>query len=241
MSIIVFQHGDGIGPGRLGATLRDHGLALDIRRPDLHGARAVPPDFDNVHAVISLGGNQNVGEPHDWMAREIEFLRAAHQRQLPVVGVCLGHQLIAAALGGKVGPMDRYHVGFEQVSINPTGQTETLLAGIAWDSMQYQDHGQEVKELPPDATLLASSAACKVEAFRAGLRTYGFQNHFEADRAMIEAWAAGNGALLARAGVTSGDIAAQCDRHYASFARLADRLCVNIATFLFPAMSRTAA
>jgi GMP synthase (glutamine-hydrolysing) len=132
-------------------------------------------------------------------------------------------------------------VGFERVSLNPTGQTDPLLAGIAWDSMQYEDHGHEVKELPPEATLLASSAACRVEAFRAGLRTYAFQYHFEADRAMIEAWAAKGGATLAKAGVTPGDLSAQCDRHYASFARLADRLCVNIATYLFPALARTAA
>jgi GMP synthase-like glutamine amidotransferase len=240
-NIIVFQHGDSIGPGRLGATLRDHGFHLDIRRPDRDGTRAIPPDLDDVDGVVSLGGHQNIGGPHPWMDAEIAFLREAHRRSRPLVGICLGHQLIAAALGGKVGPMDRYHLGFEQVRLNPTGQTDPVLAGIAWDSMQYEDHGDEVKELPPAATLLAGSAACNVEAFRAGLRTYAFQYHFEADRAMIEAWAAANAALLAEVGVTAGDLAAQCDRYYGAFARWADRLCVNIATYLFPLVARGAA
>ena len=70
MAIIVFQHSPLGGPGRLGACLRDHGFKLDIRRLDLLGRErglGVPADFDDVHGVISLGGPQNVGEPHAWM------------------------------------------------------------------------------------------------------------------------------------------------------------------------------
>jgi GMP synthase (glutamine-hydrolysing) len=233
MSIIVFQHGPEVLPGRLGLTLRDHGFQLDIRRLDLLGARGVPQDFDNVQGVVSLGGEQNVGEPHAWMQPEIDYLKAAHDKQLPVIGVCLGHQLVAHALGGKVGPMDKPEWGFTKLSLNPAGQTDTILSGIAWDSMQFQSHGQEVKELPPGAALLGSSKPCKVQAFRAGIRTMGFQYHFECDRAMIESWAKTSQSLAA-AGLSASDIAGQCDRHYNEFSRLADRLCVNIATYVFP-------
>jgi GMP synthase-like glutamine amidotransferase len=236
MSIIVFQHSPGVGPGRLGATFRDHGFKLDLRRLDTLGAQGIPPDFDNVHGVISLGGEQNVGEKHDWMDPELAFLREAHARQLPVIGICLGHQMVAAALGGQVGPLEggKTEWGFTKVSINPTGQIEPMLAGLAWDSMQFQAHGQEVKQLPADATLLASSAACNVQAFRAGLRTFGFQYHFECDRAMVDEYIAASVESIRKAGLTGPDIQAQAGRHYPMFARLADRLCVNLAAYLFP-------
>lgn len=240
MAIIVFQHSQYCGAGRLGATLRDHGFKLDIRRLDVDGAAAVPSDLDNVHGVVSMGGPQNVGETHAWMEPQYAFLRKAHAAQLPVIGVCLGAQLIAHALGGQVGPMadlggrPRLEAGFSKVSINTMGQTEPMLAGLLWDSMQFQMHGYEVKQLPPEGMNFAGSAACKHQAFRVGLRTFGFQYHFECDRPMVDVLAKDCEEWMRPLGVTVSDVASQADTHYPEFARLADRLCVNLATYLFP-------
>lgn len=245
MSILIFQHSSIVGPGRLGMTFRDHGFKLDIRRLDLAaddpanviGKRRpgwMPADLDDVQAVVSMGGPQNVGESHEWMERECELIRGAHGAELPVIGICLGSQLIAHALGGEVGPMAQPEVGFQTVSLNAAGQVEPLLAGIAWDSPQYMSHGYEVKKLPEGATLLGGSRQCKNQVFRAGMRTIGFQYHPECDRAMLDALIASDKEWLANAGLSAEAMAIECDRHYEMYSRLADRLCVNLAAFAFP-------
>jgi len=235
MAILVFQHHDIGRPGRLGATLRDHGRRLDIR--ELHAGDPVPSDLDDVDGVVSLGGLENVGDPPEsapWMQPEMDLLRAAHHRGLPIVGVCLGAQLVAAALGGEVGHMDQPEIGFHTVSLNTPGQTDTMHAGVAWDSAQFLHHGCEVKRLPEGGVALSASNRCAIQAFRAGMRTYGFQYHFEADQRMIHQLIDAAQDDLHRAGYTEDEITQQIETTYADFARLADRLCVNIATYLMP-------
>lgn len=234
--IIVLQHAAIETPGRLGMTLRDHGFKLDIRRLDLPEAESagVPSDLDDVRGVVSMGGPQNVGESHWWMGAELALLRAAHEAQLPVIGICLGCQLIAHALGGTVAKMaGGPEVGFTRVSLTPPAQVDRILSGQRWSMPQFQVHGQEVTKLPEGATLLATNGTSKVQAFRAGLRTYAFQYHFETDRKMIDAFAKENAGSFAAAGVTPEVLSRQCDEMYPMFARLGDRLCLNIATLAF--------
>lgn len=217
-------------------TLRDHGFNLDTRRVDLapeQGGKPVPDDLEGVHGVVSLGGPQNVGEPHPFIPRETEFLRAAHEAQIPVIGICLGSQLISKALGGEVGPMTRHEAGFCPVSIEFMGQTDRILAGIPWNHHQFQAHAHETKALPPGATLLVSSPACKVQAFSVGVRTYAFQFHFELDRPGIDTMTRAQSKLLAEANLEPTTIADQADRHYETYARIGDRLCVNLASYCF--------
>jgi len=235
MAIVIFQHWDTGRSGRLGQTLRDHGHDLEFIRPDQ--GEPPPPDLDNVHGVLSLGGPQNVDEPGDaaaWMDDEMAFLRAAHEARLPVLGLCLGAQLVAAALGGSVERMEQPEVGFHAVTIEPAGQTDTVLCGIPWRSDQFCHHGRKISELPDGATRLASSKLCPVQAFRVGMRTYGFQHHFEVDRPMAMELTRSSRDDLHRAGFTEDEIESQLESKYTNFARLADRLCVNIATTIMP-------
>ncbi|USN99347.1 MAG: type 1 glutamine amidotransferase [Phycisphaeraceae bacterium] len=234
--IVVFQHGPRQTAGRLGMTLRDHGFALDVRRVDIpidQGGHTVPEDLDGIHGVVSLGGPQNVDESHPWIRRETEFLKAAHEAQLPVIGICLGAQLISVALGGEVGRMDKPEAGFCTIDVQFMGQTDRILAGIAWRHFQFQSHAYETKKMPAGATLLASSGACKVQAYTVGLRTYAFQFHPELDRPAIDAMVKAQGKLLGEAGIEPPTISEQADKHYESYARLCDRLCLNIASYAF--------
>jgi GMP synthase (glutamine-hydrolysing) len=241
MPILVLQHDPACTPGRLGLTLRDHAQKLDIRRLDLPESRTnphVPKDFENIDGVIALGGPQNVGESHSWMNAEIDFLRETHNRQIPLVGVCLGSQLISVALGGKVAPMSKPEWGFPVISQLPIANTDVILAGIPWRTRQFAAHTQHVTDLPPGATLLQSSEACKVQSYRIGLRTYAFQYHFECDRAMVDAFAQGSANEIGACGLTPESFKSEVDEHYPRSAVVADRLSVNISSFLFPMKQR---
>lgn len=245
MPILVFQHSTIGGPGRLAATFRDHGFKLDIRRPDLGGAgQGVPPTLDDVEGVIILGGPMNVTEIAQlpWMQQESAFIQKAHAAGLPVIGICLGAQLIAHALGGVVGPKEGApDLGFYQTSIGIPGQTEIMMGGIPWAHPQLYSCGQEVKTTPPGAMVLASTASTKVAAFKVGLRTYGFLFHFECDRPMAELLLKESGEFAGRANKSASGLAGELDQHYATFARVADRLTVNLASFCFPLSRRMSA
>lgn len=230
--ILVLQHSDLCAPGRLGRVLIEHGRVLDVRRVDRDGEAALPGDLREHAGVLSLGGPQNVTEGHGWMAGEMALLRRAHEAGLGVVGICLGHQLFAAAMGGRVAPMETPEVGFHAVELTAPGRDDPVLAGQQWSAMQFCSHGQEVVEAPPGAKALARSAACKVQAFRMGARSYGFQYHFEWTRRMVEATSASDDTLLCRCGLTLKDIDEQCASHYARFEETGERLCGQIATMI---------
>lgn len=247
-TIVVFQHEASQHPGRLGATLRDHAFRLDVRRLDLPADDAppgvkttVPPDLDGVQGVVSLGFSGNTTDPRPWIDAERAYLKAAHEAGLPVVGVCFGHQLLAEALGGEVGAMDQPECGFADVTLaGVPAQTDTILAGVAWKAPQFHSHGHEVKTPPPGSQTLGSSAACKAQILKHGPRSYGFQYHFECDRTMIERFPGDQHELWTRAGVSVEALAGQLETHEEMFARLGDRLCVNLAAYAFPFSSLTA-
>lgn len=246
MTILVLQHSEHGTPGRLGATLRDHGFRLDIRRGDVApvgSAKGVPLDLDDIHGLILMGGPQNVTdlEKLPWMAAEMDLIRKAHARQLPVIGICLGAQMIAHALGGTVAPREKPAVGLYDMEVTVPGQTDTLMAGVPWKSPQLFSCGQEVKTPPPGATVLCGSKQTKTIAYRVGLRTFGCLAHFECDRPMLDQLMAGSRGDMAGANTTESEVKVQADQWYQTYARVSDRLCVNLASQLFPLVKRLSA
>jgi GMP synthase-like glutamine amidotransferase len=233
-TIIVLQDGQHLGPARLGVTLRDHGFKLDYRRIDQDGEAAVPRDMDGAQGLIVLGSPAAPTEDLPWITRTLDLIRLAHQAEMPVIGLCMGHQLIARALGGEVQKLPKMSLGFESVELTVAGQTETMLAGMPWKLPMFQSHSYHVSKAPPGATVLAKSATTPVESFKAGIRTYGFQYHFEFDRPGITRHYSSLKKTDAELPQTLEQIEAQLNEHYAMFARAADRLCVNIASFAVP-------
>lgn len=230
--IVVLQHNDKQHAGRLGRVLSDNGFRLDVRRPDLD-ANSVPTDLDDLHGLLILGGHQNVDESHAFLSKEQSLIRMAHDKDLPVVGICLGAQQISKALGASVERMEKPSVGVLPIDLTVPAQTETIYSGIPWKCPVLQSHAYAATDVPSGATLLASSPECKVQAFKAGLRTYAFQFHFECDMPMSVDMFDRSMDLAERAGVSRATMDAQLKQHAEMFDRAADRICGNLATFAF--------
>ena len=234
MSILVIEHQQGEGAGRLGATLLARGRKLEICR--IWNGDGLPTDLDGYEGVISMGGRMNVCEvsEHGWMRREMEILREAHEMERPVIGICLGCQMLATALGGEVGLLDGgCEIGWQEMRMAFPGTVEAVYAGLGWKQMQFHWHSYEVKKLPAGGVPLAFSKRCKIQAFKVGVRSYGFQYHFEVLREQISEFSRVGAEERLAAGIDHGDLMSETDRYYDDFARIGDRLCELLVEDLF--------
>lgn len=237
MAVVVFEHSPTCGVMRLGSTLRDYGHRLRVIRLD--EGEPVPADLDDVDAVVATGGRHSALDPHAWLEPEMDFLRRADAAALPVVGICLGSQILARALGGEVGPVEGgIELGWQDVTLSPAGCEDPLHAGIAWTSKQFEWHRDQVTTPPPGARVLASSERSPNQTWARGLRTYGFQYHPEILPATPTRWAADKPDDLAEAGVSEGLIREATQQHYPAFERLTERLFESMALYLLPADRR---
>jgi GMP synthase-like glutamine amidotransferase len=234
MSILVLQHEKDETSAVLGQFLQQRGHRL-VTVPLHHSEAHLPDDLDGITGLVIMGGSMNVDEQETipWMKQEMALIKQAYDADLPMVGVCLGAQLIAASLGGEVARMSAPEIGWHNVKLAFPGTTDALLAGQAWDSMQFHLHGQEVTKLPPEGVPLAGSLACRTQAFRVGMTCYAFQFHFEWDRQQLAYYARTH--FVTSNGGDPEAIIAQCDEHYHNYRRRGDRLCDMISTLLFKA------
>lgn len=193
MKFLVIKHVVVEGLGVFEQFCHQAGIAIDYVELE-QGDRF--PALDGYAALWVMGGPMNVGDEADypWLAEEKAFIRRAVQDvQLPYMGVCLGAQLLAAALGGEVNAMSTPEVGLLPITLTDAGQQHSLMAGLPETLKVLQWHGQAVQKLPPGATLLASSAHCPVQAYAvstqgAADRAFGLQFHSEVMAATVTDW-----------------------------------------------------
>ncbi|MDP6706367.1 MAG: type 1 glutamine amidotransferase [Alphaproteobacteria bacterium] len=190
MRFLVFQHIAVEHPGIFRRFLAEDGIAWDVVELD---AGEPIPALDGYDALWVMGGPMDVWEEADypWLPAEKAAIReAVEDRAMPFLGFCLGHQLLAVALGGSVGQMAEPEVGFMQVTAQAAARQDPLFDGAEPALICFQWHGAEVTELPPGAQILASSPGCPVQAFRAAPRAWGFQYHVEITAETIPEWGA---------------------------------------------------
>jgi GMP synthase (glutamine-hydrolysing) len=187
--VLVVEHDAECPPALFGTWLTDAGCELDVRRPYADDAL---PDLASYDALMVLGGPMGADDDakHAWLGPVKELLREARGSGLPTLGICLGHQLIASALGGRV---ERNPRG-QQVGLIPLGWTDAsvedaLFGPLATPRRGVQWNDDVVTALPVGATLLAETPYGEVQAVRYAPAMWGVQLHPEVDAAVLQPWA----------------------------------------------------
>jgi len=170
-----FQHIPFEGLGRIEPWLLAHGYQIRATR---FYAGEPPPDLDSVELLIILGGPMSINDEaaYPWLASEKQFIKNALEGGKPVLGVCLGAQLMAAALGARVYRAPEPEIGWLPIESCPSPHVGTFLFPDKIEAFHW--HG-ETFDLPAGARLLARSAACPHQAFQWGQRAIGLQFHLE--------------------------------------------------------------
>lgn len=199
----VVQHAEGEGPGTIGEALAARGVALEVTQ--VHRGQRVPRAIDGARAVVVLGGEASVVDRarYPYLADEIELVGRALDAGIPVLGICLGSQVLAAALGARVLRAGAIELGFRDVDVSALD--DALFAAAPRTFSAFHWHS-DVFELPRGATSLARSLATPHQAFRFGERAWGIQFHLEVREIELAAMIEGGAEEIARAGETRGAI-----------------------------------
>jgi GMP synthase-like glutamine amidotransferase len=185
---LVLQHLAAEGPGAIGEHLV--GAGFDLTVVELDEGETIPPlvEFD---LMVVMGGPMDVWQEdlHPWMAAEKEAIRQwVRELGRPYVGVCLGHQLLADALGGEVGLMPEPEIGVKEIQLTPAGSEDRVFAPLPSTFHGLQWHGAHVRRAPAGAVVLASNAHSGIQALRVGAVAWGVQFHLEVGETTVAEW-----------------------------------------------------
>ncbi|GHE94518.1 aminotransferase [Streptomyces fumanus] len=186
--LLVVQHTPGGGPGRFGDWLAADGIGLDVVRA--YDGQALPRRLGHAGVLVLGGGylpDDDASAP--WLAPTRALVAEALDRAVPVLGICLGGQLLAHVAGGTVrGRYGRPEVGSTPLTLRAEAASDPLLRGLPRRVTAVEHHVDAVTALPPGAVWLAESEHCPYQAFRVGDAAWGVQFHPEADAARVRSW-----------------------------------------------------
>jgi GMP synthase (glutamine-hydrolysing) len=185
--LLVLQHVAHEILGTLNPLLK--GAGFRIRYVNFGRHPEAQPSLDGYHGLVVLGGPMSVYEdqrfPH--LITEMKLIEDAMQRNLPVLGICLGAQLIAKTLGADVYASKQKEIGWYDLHTAPEAAQGSILNLLGQTEKVFQWHG-DTFDIPAGAVHLAASTLCVNQAFRYGETIYGLQFHLEVDEAMIQRW-----------------------------------------------------
>lgn len=186
--ILVLKHMESQNPGifrRLAAACN-----VQFNEIDLHAGDTIP-DTNSFDGLWVMGGSMNVWEDNEfpWLIEEKQLIRDVVENQrMPFLGICLGHQLLADALGGKTEPTDHPEIGLFPISPTAAGADHPLLKDLPQPSLWINVHRAEVTRLPPGAVSLAHSETCANHVMQIGSSAFSVQFHPEVCEHTVEDW-----------------------------------------------------
>jgi GMP synthase (glutamine-hydrolysing) len=226
--VLVVQHEPFEGPG----TLADVLSQCERRLVRTFAGDEVPADLEE-DGVVVLGGGMGVHDadryPH--LRDEMRLLALCVRRRRPTLGICLGSQLLAAALGASVGKARRKEIGWFAVDLLPGARDDGLFAGLPPSFTAFHWHG-DAFELPAGAVPLAATAATPLQAFRFGDIAWGVQFHLETDAPVLGAMLESGADELREVGADAAHIRAAATQHLAPLRELALRVFARWAALL---------
>lgn len=184
---VAIQHVPFEGPGLIAEVAGRRGIELQLCHP--YRGEPLPPE-EEIGGLVVMGGPMSVGDTaeHPYLADEAELIASIVNAGRPVLGVCLGAQLIAHALGARIYRGEQAEIGLGTVSLTQAGREDPVLGNLGVEILPVMHWHQDTFDLPGQALWLARSELYAHQAFRVGKRTYGLQFHLEVDRDLARAW-----------------------------------------------------
>ncbi len=226
--VLILEHVSTEKAGTILPFLREHGVPY--REIPLYEKETRLPSVDSARAVIVMGGPMNVNEEerHPFLEAEDAFLKEAIEKNVPILGICLGAQLLAKALGARVYKAERPEIGWDDVRLTEDASADRFLGVVRSESLKVLQWHEDTFDLPKESTLLGSSAAVPNQAFRHKGLFYGLQFHVEVDRLMLEGWFekhVDRARILAEYDAYRPDLERITERLYGAFLRLCGEPC----------------